>query len=223
MLERSLSPGRTARYLVSKAGPAPEVWIAFHGYGQSVKDFATSFAPIADPDRLIVIPEGLSRFYTRRRGSGEVQPDDVGASWMTREKRDEEITDYVRWIDTAFSDALARAGLVTAERLVVLGFSQGAHTACRWLARSVMLPPERCHRVILWGAGPPEDLDLDTHARWLAGRLTLVAGTNDRFAAPETVARHRDRLRVAGLEPVIVRYEGGHEIDATALARLVEK
>ena len=42
--------------------------------------------------RLLIAPEGLSRFYHEDHES-------IGASWMTREERLEEIKDYLMYLD----------------------------------------------------------------------------------------------------------------------------
>ncbi|MDX1532557.1 MAG: hypothetical protein R3362_13590, partial [Rhodothermales bacterium] len=116
MQEHAVAAYRTARYctLGPDAEAAREAWVACHGYGQLTPAFLRAFEPIAEPGRLIVAPEGLSRFYLP--GHRE-----VGASWMTKEAREDEIDDYVRWIDTAYADALTRAHTPQPERLVALG------------------------------------------------------------------------------------------------------
>jgi len=55
-----------------------QLWIACHGYGQAASKFIEGFECIATPNRLIVCPEGLSRFYWDNKNNI------VGSSWMTR-------------------------------------------------------------------------------------------------------------------------------------------
>src|SRR4051812_22690064 len=129
---------RTARYYT--IGPTHgfprELWFVCHGYGQLARRFLAQFAPIDDGTRLIVAPEALSRFYldpvSERRGQASPR---IGASWMTKEARDAEIHDYIAYLDqlaTEMRHHLSGAG----PRIVVLGFSQGTATVCRWLGAS---------------------------------------------------------------------------------------
>lgn len=218
MQERRLTVYRSARYYASAATGAREVWVVCHGYGQSAKALGGYLESIARPHRLIICPEGLSRFYAPAEGS--IHGSEVGASWMTREDREREIDDYVRWIDRACTDALEQASVLAPERLIVLGFSQGGHTACRWVDRSTYLPPERCDRLILWGSGLPEDLDLERHAPWLSGRLIFVSGTRDRYVTPDAIARQKALLDAHGVEAEFRSFEGGHRLDTGTLEEL---
>lgn len=208
--EHHLDVSRTARYftLGDAAPSSAEIWFVLHGYGQLAGRFIRQFAPLADGTRLIVAPEGLSRFYL---DSG--QNDKIGASWMTREDRLAEITDYVRYLDAVHAAVVdERTG-----RVIVLGFSQGTATAARWLAQGAA----RAQRLILWGGEVPPDLDL-TAARecWSGTELTLVAGSTDQFITAKVLARDESRLREHAISYRIERFDGGHEIVPDVLARV---
>jgi predicted esterase len=219
---------RTARYYTAgdPAG-ARRVWLAVHGYGQLAGYFARHFAPHAGPGsgRLVVAPEALSRFYVSREDPATGAPARVGATWMTREDRDAEIADYVRYLDRALDAATAGAGPdAGALPLGVLGFSQGAATACRWVAYRHQhgLPAPRA--LVLWGGALPHDFDLagadgDALRRL---RLVLAAGDADEFATPALVAEQEARLGGAGVAYEVVRYAGGHRLDGAVLGRLLE-
>ncbi|HUR91296.1 MAG TPA: hypothetical protein VMY38_01335, partial [Gemmatimonadaceae bacterium] len=92
---------RTSRYAVLGApiSEATEVWLVCHGYGQLAERFISRFSVIDDGKRMIVAPEGLSRFYLSSSSGGYSASDKVGASWMTREGRDAEIVDQVRYLE----------------------------------------------------------------------------------------------------------------------------
>ena len=103
----SLHVRRTARYYT--IGPIHgfprELWIVAHGYAQLARRFVKWFSPLDDGTRLIVAPEGLSRFYldpvAERRAQAEPR---VGATWMTREDREAEIADYVSYLEHLASE-----------------------------------------------------------------------------------------------------------------------
>lgn len=211
MHERRLTVTRSARYF-TLGRPEREVWFVLHGYGQLAARFLPHFEALDDGTRLIVAPEGLSRFYltespTERR---------VGASWMTREDRLAEIADYVRYLGAVYADVLGSLEAARV-RVTVLGFSQGAATACRWTTQGA----SRIDRVIVWGGEVPPDLDLTRAAEKLrAIRLALVYGSRDQFFTPKVVASTEARLRDHGIPYALHPFEGGHEIDADVLKRL---
>ena len=99
--------------------------------------------------------------------------------------------------------------------MCVLGFSQGATAAARWLA----LGTARVERLILWGGELPADLDLSARAERLARvDLTLVAGTRDDYITGKILERERRRLETAAIPFRVVTFAGGHEIDPAVLA-----
>ena len=201
MEEHGLSVPRSARYF-SIGRAEREVWFVLHGYGQLAARFLRSFEPIDDGTRLIVAPEGPSRFYlteapTERR---------VGASWMTKEDRLAEIEDYVRYLDAVYADVVRSEISVT-----VLGFSQGATTACRWSA----LGTATIARLIVWGGEVPSDVGAPR-----ATRLTLVYGSQDEYFTPKVVAATEARLREQGIAYELVPFGGGHVIDAAVLKQV---
>jgi predicted esterase len=212
---------RTARYYT--IGPTHgfprELWIVCHGYGQLARRFLSQFAPIDDGTRLIVAPEALSRFYldppSERRGQSAPR---IGASWMTKEARESEIDDYVAYLDLLAKEMrhhLSGAG----PRIVVLGFSQGTATVCRWLGASEL----RADHIVLWAGGIPPELDVAEWSNSLHGAaLSLVAGDADEVVTADVVAAEGERLSNAGVAFTLQRYAGKHWIDEQALVALAE-
>ena len=215
--EVSIVTRRSARmYVLGGRGddtsPA-ELWIALHGYGQLAGRFIRHFRAIATPDRTIVAPEALNRFYIEDRGDTRSHAEArVGATWMTREDREREIEDQQAYLDAVLA-AVSTAG--APRRLVILGFSQGVATAVRWIVRSRL----DVDRVIAWAGSLPAELDAAGAAR-LAGRLTMVAGRGDELLTPERVEAERARLLTLGLDAPLVWYDGGHTLDAATLSVL---
>lgn len=212
--ERRITIPRTARYFVAgdPRGDVREAWFVLHGYGQLADGFLAAFSGIADSTRLVVAPEGLSRFYLRE-GSGA-----VGASWMTKVARGDDIDDYVRYLDALYAQVLG--GIAPPDVGVhVLGFSQGTATACRWSALGL----SRVDRLTLWAGGVPPDLDLARHRERLERvDITLVFGERDALVDERRVAAETGRLSDAGLAHRLVRFAGGHRLDDATLARLAD-
>ncbi len=205
MQEHRITVPRSARYFTLGRG-GREVWFVLHGYGQLAARFLRHFEPLDDGERLIVAPEGLSRFYLTESPAERR----VGASWMTKEDRLTEIEDYVRYLDTVYDDVL-RAIDRAQIKVTLLGFSQGTATACRWGTMGA----SRFDRLIVWGGEVPPDVDL---LRSL--RLSLVYGGRDEYLTPKVIAATEARLRQHGVPYELVPFDGGHEIDGTVLKRV---
>jgi predicted esterase len=217
--EHHLEVFRTARYWVlggTIASPR-ELWFVLHGYGQLAGRFMARFAGIDDGTRRIVAPEALSRFYVGREAGRHGPASVVGGTWMTREDRERDIHDYVRYLDRLAEVSLA--GLEPGIPVVVLGFSQGVATAARWTTLGSMRPG----RLLLWGDFLPPDLDgRRAAAAWAGTEVLLVRGEDDAAVADEGLrAAERERLEAAGLSLPIHRYAGGHEVVPEVLAALV--
>ena len=213
--EHHLSVARTARYYTLGERDATEIWFVCHGYGQLAARFLKRFEPIADGSRLVVAPEGLNRFYV---GSGEHREQPVGATWMTREDRLNEIADYVKYLDAVSADVLR--GRPAPGRVQALGFSQGAATASRWAA----LGTARVDELVLWGGELPPDLDLVASAERLKNvQVTLVAGTRDEYITPKILAGIERRLSERAIPFRKQTFDGGHEIEPAALRQLAER
>ena len=215
MHEHHLPVRRTARYftLGHENTAVSEVWIVCHGYGQLARSFLKRFRPIDDPRRLIVAPEGLSRFYLGSTHGAHGPETRIGATWMTREDRLSEINDYVAYLDALHDEVMiSRPGV----RLVALGFSQGVATVCRWLAHG----KARAHQVILWGSGIPHEIKPDGGPIFHGAPITIVAGTTDKYVPMEAVEGERKRLQEAGIDFRLVMFDGGHDIDSATLAQI---
>lgn len=211
--EHTLEVPRTARYyVIGTESPAiEEIWIALHGFGQLAGDFVEYFSDLNDGRRLVVAPEGLNRYYTIPATSVPASERPVGATWMTREDRENEIKDYVRYLDLLHAALMARAPRA---RTIVVGFSQGGATAARWAMQGTARPD----RVILWGATLPPDVDpASVNDRLRGGALTFVIGRKDQYITSESVAAERERLSDAGVRFDLVEYDAGHSIKRAVL------
>lgn len=219
---RHITIERRVRYAVlePRERPVTEIWFALHGYNQLAHRFLRYFQPIHAGGRCIVAAEGLHRQYI------DHETGKVGASWMTSEDRLTDIEDYVRYLERLHAHVLARvlseeSGRGTRGskpvRIVALGFSQGVHTLCRWLA----FGRARIDRAVLWGATFPPDLGLAEHRdRLSAADLHLVVGARDEYYDRPSVEAHEARLRAAGIGFTSHTYDGGHRLNADVLRRL---
>ena len=201
---------RAARYATAGSldGPLDDVWILCHGYGQLASEFLGFARALEHPRRLLVAPEALSRFYHEDHKR-------IGASWMTREDRDVEMEDYVRYLDLLHDQLF---GVVERDRLElrVLGYSQSAATAARWAVRG----RAKIDHLVLWGSPLPPELGTEAVATLRETRLTLVGGSRDEFFTAKVWEDERTRLRALGLVFDELHFEGGHRLDDDTLRAL---
>lgn len=212
--EHHLTVARTARYytLGELTDQTTHVWFCLHGFGQLARFFSKKFDALVNDHTFIVVPEGLSRLYL------DGKYDRIGASWMTREDRQPEIDDFVAYLNTLFDSTLQGrdpAGL----HITVLGFSQGAATACRWLNNNRI----RADRLILWAGFFANGLaDLIDPVKLIPVETHYVYGTQDEFLR---LIGDIDVYKATLLADVptlnITAFDGPHRVDSAVLAELV--
>ncbi|HVT39174.1 MAG TPA: hypothetical protein VHE78_09010 [Gemmatimonadaceae bacterium] len=219
----TLEVRRTARVaMLGPAGPAlrgvRELWYVLHGYGMRAVPFLENCRAVEDGSRLLVAPEGLSRFYEGDLNTLSHRTAPVGASWMTRDEREYEIADYLHYLDDLHATVMASLGGASPV-ITVLGFSQGGATGARWVANG-RVPAER---LILWGSGLAPELDIagrDTPLR--RAEMVFVVGKTDIYITPKIVQKEVERLRAAGFPFRFVSFDGGHRLDDATLRALAE-
>lgn len=208
-----ISVRRTARYFtIGEIHPdVTELWFVLHGYGQTALEFVQPFRAHHRADRLIVSPEALSRFYRRNRDR------EIGASWMTSEDRKVEIRDYVNYLNRLYEE-LVKQGISENASVIVLGFSQGAATASRWLA-SGTLPATK---LILWGGQPAFELCNENFQTSVPALLTtLVTGTSDKYMPPDRAREVASLISMDDRPVEALIYDGPHEINPAMLTQLM--
>ena len=213
MTEHHLAVTRSARYyqLGELSAHTRRVWFVCHGYGQLAAYFSRHFAFLveADPRIVIIVPEGLSRFYLSGNGGR------VGASWMTRDDRLHEIDDHIGFLDQLSDKVLAQCPADV--QVTVLGFSQGTATVSRWLAQARFRPAH----LILWAGTFPDDLDPVVARRLLTNLpITVVIGTDDEYISPSQIAQQQHQLQQLGATATLISFTGKHALNRAVLTEL---
>ena len=187
-----------------------EIWIACHGYGQLASFFIKKFQEIKAPNRYIVAPEALNKFYLKGF-SGR-----VGANWMTKEKRLDEINDYCNFLEQLTDELKNQAHHKC--KIRVLGFSQGTATVSRWLLKT----KHTIETLILWGGKIANDFNFqDYNKKHSKTQNFVVFGTEDKFYTTKIANEYRKELNLLNVE--WINYEGGHTIDTETLKLLGNK
>ena len=204
---------RTGRYfsLNSVQQKTKNVWIVFHGYGQLAEYFIKHFEDLDQQENFIIAPEGLSRFYVEGL-SGR-----VGASWMTKEDREEEIKDQSSYINKVLADA----GVDPSDKsfqFIVLGFSQGTATAVRWFVNNGIRPGQ----LVLWAGSFPHDVATAEHEPIFKNLpVHFVYGNEDQFIQHINVNEKTSEFEKMGMQLTIWQFEGKHVMDRPTLAKIV--
>jgi predicted esterase len=183
-----------------------EIIYVLHGYGMQASEFIKEFEVLSQPGRLIIAPEGLSRFY-RKGFSG-----DVVASWMTKDDRLDDIEDYVRYLNDLhlhILDAIRQPSC----KVNILGFSQGVATASRWIANKTVKPLN----FVAWcGDLAPDIVDKASYFPV----VTFVYSSDDQFIPVSQSVERSKELSQNGFKVNEVFFEGQHVIDSQVLANV---
>jgi len=204
MIKRNISVPKTARFYLSGeiTDNIKSVWFVLHGYGQLAEEFIQNFESISDDHTLVVAPEALNRFYWKGFHGK------IGATWMTKEDRLNEIKDYVNFLDILYNEVMIKIPGNTI-KVTVLGFSQGTATACRWVVNSKV----KVDKLILWGGTIPPDINSVESEKILeASNLAIVVGDKDEFIDENLIDREIKHLDEKKLLYQLIRFDGKHEI-----------
>ncbi|TAH18870.1 MAG: phospholipase [Cytophagales bacterium] len=185
-----------------------QIWFALHGYGQLAEFFARKFDFLDKRKYYVIAPQGLNKFYLKEF-SGR-----VGANWMTKEDRLNEIANYVNYLNSIYKKELEGIDLQKV-KINVLAFSQGCSTASRWIANTDL----RFDELLLWAGEIPQDVIGQPIFKTIP--TTFVMGTQDELLSAAFVEAFLERLKLFQLHPKIIRFEGKHEIDKDVLKALI--
>lgn len=210
-MNESKAPSLTSIVVPATASPPRYLAVLLHGVGDS----ASGFAPIARalapqlPDVEFVIPDGLAPF------DGGPQ----GRQWfsirgVTTENRPERVSVAAQQVSAWIDAELARRGL-TGDKLVLIGFSQGAI-----LSNTLALLRKPAPHAVVAMAGR---LAIAGDAR-AAGtpRVLLLHGTSDPVMPVALADEAAEGLRARGAEVSLEKFSGlAHSVDQRELQAVV--
>ena len=186
------------------------LWVCLHGYGQIGEIFARRFEKWNQPEHLFLIPEGPHRFYLQGTEGH------VGASWMTKVDRLNDIEDqfsYLEGLTTKIGSQL-HAGV----SIHVLGFSQGVATALRWIDQTKL----KIHSLICWAGTFPPDIDYKLRQQQFAGiNFHACFGDEDEFISMKKAKEMLQQLQDQQIEVQPHYYKGGHKMFDALLDELI--
>jgi|SRR4030095_2032503 dienelactone hydrolase len=206
--EHHITISRTARYctLGELNQNTKDIWIVLHGHRDLAGKFILKFNELAKEGSFIIAPEGLMRFYIK----GDYG--DIGASWMTKEDRENDIKDYVNYLDKLYEN------IVTVKNLKInaLGFSQGSATLSRWLA----MGRSKIDKAVFWTGAIAHDLDYSKAENFKSSEIILVFADNDQYYDKDFYLTQEKLLEKAGIKFTTKIFPGRHEVNAELMKSL---
>lgn len=198
--EKHITINKTARYHTygDFTEKTEKIWLVFHGYGQLSRYFIKKFESLSPKENYVIAFEGLSKFYL------EGFTGRIGATWMTADMREEEIKDYLGYINKVVA---FEVGSNTDVKFNILGFSQGCHTACRWVFKNAISPSN----LILWsGNVPVEYQDYSTYFKSMP--LHMLVGNKDKLITAEHL-KEMEKVKAHVPHLKFTLFDGGHELN----------
>jgi predicted esterase len=207
MLEE-LKAEKTFRYATQgDVSKAHTILYVLHGYGQLAQYFIRKFSALGT-GYFIIAPEGMHRFYLNGT-SGR-----VGASWMTKEARETDISDNIHWLNELDKriDSVHKQ-----RRKIILGFSQGGATAARWFYKGAI----HADQLIMWASIFPPDLNIEEEIKTNESKGIFVVGTNDPY-----FQEMKDKIAIDDFQQLgftTFSFDGGHDLDENTLSKILKE
>ena len=214
MIKKTLQIEKKARYfqLGNPGNDTSIVWVVLHGYGMLSEFFIQKFKKLENKNTLILAPEALNRFYI------DTNYGRVGASWMTKDERQDDIKENIKYLNSLMDQIIKEIGH-NRFKINVLGFSQGGATACRWLFKSGL----KFENLIMWAGDIPKDtLTEDNRLKWNDMNTHLVMGKKDELINKEIKAKFLKLVTDYKLDYKLTLYDGDHRIYPDVLMELIK-
>lgn len=203
MEEQHLDFTQKRRYYHNDLNGKKQVLIALHGYGQLAQYFSRKFKDLEETWGL-VFPEGPHRFYIEG-SSGR-----VGASWMTKEWRAQDISENTSYLLQLIAEIKSKHPDIL---ISLLGFSQGGATA----ARLYQAEPALVEKLILWASVFPPDIDVASFSK--EAQLHFAIGNRDPYFVKDGTSQIIHTYAQLGFQTH--NFDGAHDISSTKLLEIL--
>jgi len=185
---------------------ATKLIFALHGYGQLTEFFIRKFQHLSS-EYFIITPEGFHRFYLKG-SSGR-----VGASWMTKENRSDDIKDNIKYLNQLYH----QFDKYQFDEKILLGFSQGGATASRWHDKGDF----GADKFVLWASVFPPDLDQEWPSSFQNSTNIFVIGSEDKYYTSEKIEMQKSYFLQNKVAFKTVIYVGDHSINPDILREIL--
>ena len=178
----AFTTSRTAHYYsLGEPGPGIQhLWVCLHGHHQPVAGLAAQLVQLDTPERLLILPEALSR-HAQPENSG--RSGDALGVWFAPHSVADDLADTTTYLD-GLTDAI-RARCPAGTPVTVLGYGHGAAAAVGWLAENHLV----YERLILYAPVFPSEIDRRSLFGAISPRPVVVVSTTTDSFTPEADGR----------------------------------
>ncbi|MBI2258096.1 MAG: alpha/beta hydrolase [Flavobacteriia bacterium] len=201
-----LTVPKTARYYYSYKESNNKLFIALHGYANSITTFQSKFNDLTDHGFDVLIPEAMHRFYSKGTSGN------VACSWMTKEMREFDIKENNHYLESLLENILLNKEY---KHIYILGFSQGGSIAIRWVMNSKF----HFDKILIWASSIPIEINEES-LKNLPSKKTWIVGTKDEYI-PE-IERNKLEKKFLSVGFSVKKYSGNHQIDNEILEQVLQ-
>jgi len=205
-IERTITAQINLYYdlLIPESVPAP-LLIALHGYGAG-KWHATREAKMIVPEGFAIASlQGPHQHLREPKQPGG--PLRFGFGWLTAFRPEDSIRVHHRAL-LEIIESITSEGIVDAQRIFLLGFSQ----SCALNYRFAFSHPKLLRGVIGICGGLPGDWETSELYKQTTAAVFHLAGARDEFYPPARVADYERQLQRRAADVQLRSYDAGHEI-----------
>ena len=209
IVEHSIEISRKARWFHVGEVPqeAKEVIIVLHGYGQHPAYMLNGLRELEKEGRSICAPEGLSRFYVKGFDGK------IGASWMTRDDRANEINDHLTYLNKWWSIL----DIDETASVTLIGFSQGVATAARWLSDGMKVDKV----IFASGTLPVEWNQQKPQLDKRISEIHIVRPKDDEYYSLKVHEKEVENLRGLGCNVMSHKPNGTHKLSSAVINKIL--
>jgi len=182
------------------------IWFVCHGLGFLSRYFIQYFNELNPEENYIIAPQAQAKQYL----SGQFKH--VGASWLTKEKTQENIPNVLNYLDSVYQ----AENIPSAPNLIILGFSQGVSVATRWIAQRNI----KCDTLVLYAGKVPREFSEDDFKHIQS--IKFIIGNKDEYVTSgvlENEKEYSDELFKKRIE--YITFNGTHEMKRDLINGLV--
>lgn len=182
-------------------------WVACHGIGFLSKYFIKYFKNLDPEENYIIAPQAPSKYYQTKAYKY------VGASWLTKENREQETENVLNYLDAV----LDMENLPADKNIVLMGFSQGVSVVTRWMAQRKI----NCNHLVIHSGSIPTEFDSESFSYLPDLKTTVIYGTKDEYLTPEKLDAQLDYAqKVFPNSPNVLAFDGKHVVDEKSLLKV---
>ncbi|MBZ9778199.1 esterase [Psychroflexus sp. CAK8W] len=185
------------------------IWIACHGIGFLSKFFIGYFENLDPELNYVIAPQAPSKYYQTKAYKY------VGASWLTKENREQEIENVLNYLDAI----LQTEKLPKDKKIILFGFSQGVSVVTRWLAKRKV----NCDHLVIHSGSIPTEFDATSFAYLPDLKTSIIFGNEDEYLSEERIrAQLQLALSIFPNAPEIIKFDGKHVMHPESIKKISE-